>query len=174
MMKCLMVAFIATYGLFAQATTSVVTPVNPQGWGFYSEGAPGMSSGSFVQGPAPAPFGGGSAMLSTAGSSGGHILATLQYAGLKLADITVLKYSNFGSLTPQSIAFQFNVDADLTDINTAFQGRLVYEPYQSAVTVLPNTWTERNVLQGKVWGTPGSGLRPFSSLCPQSNPCPVS
>lgn len=172
----LFLAFVATQGLFAQNATSVVTPVNPQGWGFISEGVPGMSSGGFVQGPAPTPLGSGSAMLSTTGLTGGHILATVRYAGLRLADMTTVKYSNFGNLTPQSIAFQFDVDSDLTDTNTAYQGRLVFEPYLSFgnSAVVPNTWTEWNVLQGKVWGSGSGPMRPFSNYCPQSNPCSVA
>ena len=114
-------------------------------------------------------------MLAVTDPTGGHILATIRYAGLKLANMTELKYSNIGNLTPQSIAFQFDVDADLTDLNAAFQGRLVFEPYQSFGNgaVIPNTWTQWDVLQGKVWGTGSGPSRPFSNLCPQSNPCTI-
>lgn len=175
MKKSFLFLALATSGLFAQNTTAVVTPVNSQGWGFYVDNAAGVSSGAFVEGPTPAPLGTGSAMLSTTGPTGGHILATVRYAGLRLADMTTVKYSNFGNLTPQSIAFQFDVDSDLADTNTGYQGRLVYEPYQTYgnSAVVPNTWKTWDVLQGKVWGS-GSGLtRPFSNYCPQSNPCTI-
>lgn len=158
----------------AQTTeTYVVTPVNPQGWGFLAEGAAGKSSGSLVASVSGAPAGTGAGSLSTVDATGGHVLGTTRYAGTKLSDITALSYWSYGNLSPQSIALQFDVDSDVTDVNTTYQGRLVFEPYQGYgnAAVVPNTWTEWNALGGKWWGSGSGATRPVSVACPQSNPC---
>jgi hypothetical protein len=167
-----MIAFVVSAS--AQVTeTYVVTSSNPQSWGFLAEGVIGKSDGGFVVGPAAAPAGGGSAMLSTIDSTGAHVLATARYGSTKLSSIYELKYSSYGNLSPQAIAFQFNVDSDVTDANNSFQGRLVFEPYQAYgnAAVVPNTWIEWNALTGKWWGSGGGASRPVSMSCPQSNPC---
>lgn len=66
----------------------------------------------------------------------------------------------------QTISLQFDMDYNLTDSNTAWQGRLVYEPYFTE-TVNKGAWQTWDPLQGKWWatGSPGNGS------CPQSNPC---
>lgn len=153
--------------------TLVVTPVNLQGWSFLAEGVSGMSDGALVLGPATPPAGSGSVMLSTAGSTGGHIFVAQRYGGTKLSEIVSLKYWSYGNLSPQAPALQFDVDSDLTDLVTSFQGRMVFEPYQSYgnAAVIPNTWIEWDALNGKWWGSGSGPSRPFSNACPQSNPC---
>ena len=63
-------------------------------------------------------------------------------------------------------SLQLDVDYDLTDANTAWQGRLVFEPYQNG-TVVPGIWQTWDVRAGEWWasGAPGN------TVCPQSNPC---
>ena len=90
------------------------------------------------------------------------------YAGTPLADITSLSYSTYGhgASTVFAPSLQLDVDYDLTDLNTAWQGRLVYEPYQNGI-VTPETWQSWSPLDG-VWWASGA---PGNALCPQSNPC---
>lgn len=148
-------------------STAIVKPNNPQGWFFFNEGATG--SGSYVTGPAPAPLGTGSARM-TVDSTGRQSFGTLAYAGTRLDQITQINYSSYqnnNTVSPVvAISLQFGMDFDLTDGDTSFQGRLVFEPYQNA-TVQQNAWQTWSPLAGKFWAT----RAPFSSTCPQSNPC---
>lgn len=148
-------------------TTTVVNPASLQGWAFFNEGLNG--SGSFVTGPATAPLGNGSARL-TVDSNGRQSFGTLAYAGTRLDQITQLSYSSYQNNNVVSpvvaISLQFGMDFDLTDGDTSFQGRLVFEPYQNA-TVQQNVWQTWSPLAGKFWAT----RAPFNATCPQSNPC---
>lgn len=144
-----------------------VTPTASGGWFFFNEGATG--SGSFVAGPGTPPLGIGSARL-TVDSTGRHAIGTQAYAGTRLADITRLTYHTYGNVPTLANSLQFDVDSDLSDINTAFQGRLVFEPYLNG-TVNANTWQSWDTLAGVWWGSTGSGTRPVTVACPQSSPC---
>ena len=153
------------------ATTIVVKPSSPNGWGFLQETPNGL--GSLVGGPATPPSGGGSARLQV-DSSGGEIVAAAIFTGIKFTDITSLSYSTYRSSADAgnnlAIALQFSVDYDLADAAVDWQGRLVFEPYRTpgvGGTVGQNTWQTWSPLTGKWWasGAPGS------TLCPQSTPC---
>lgn len=151
------------------ATVITVKPSALNGWGFLEEVATG--TGSFVNGPATPPLGTGSTRL-TVDATGRMILGTQTYAGTRLDQITRLQYSTYRSSADVgnilAISLQFDIDYDLTDANTAWQGRLVFEPYQTVGgTVGQNSWQTWNPLTGKWWasGAPGN------SLCPQSSPC---
>jgi hypothetical protein len=145
----------------------VVSPANMNGWGFFNEGANGV--GGFEQGPGTPPLGTGSAFL-TVDATGRHNLATTAYAGTRFDQLGELRYSTYQDNNANgvvAISLQLGVDYNLTDANNAFQGRLVFEPYQIPANIQQNVWQTWNPLAGKWWasGAPGN------AVCPQSNPC---
>ncbi|HST04457.1 MAG TPA: right-handed parallel beta-helix repeat-containing protein, partial [Chloroflexia bacterium] len=145
----------------------VVTPSNPAGWRWMEEDT-SAGSGMLVTGPAVPPVGTGSARLSVDGT-GRFILSNLAYAGTPLSNITNLAYSSYseGTSTILAPSLNFDIDYDLTDNITNWQGRLVYEPYQDGSVITPGTWQTWSPMTGKWWasGAPGS------ATCPQSSPC---
>src|SRR5690348_6699821 len=78
----------------AADTTRTVYPGHLEGWFFYDDNSDTIvpSLGSFVFGPGTPPLGQGSVQISTVGT-GRPNLATYQFSGIKLADITTLKFS---------------------------------------------------------------------------------
>src|SRR5689334_18838766 len=151
----------------ATSGTIVVTPANMAGWRWMEEDS-SAGSGMLVTGPAIPPVGSGSAKIAV-DATGRFILSNLAYAGTRLADITSLAYSSFseGASAILAPSLNFDIDYDLTDANTAWQGRLVYEPYQDGSVIVPGTWQTWSPMTGKWWasGAPGSGS------CPQASPC---
>src|SRR5688572_26836783 len=135
----------------ALADTFVVTPTQTYGWTFFQEGTtPGGTA--FVNGPGTPPMGTGSAQLTAPLPTAGPILFKTDYQGTRFVDITTLQYSTYRTSPasgPLAIALQFTVDSDLTDTNTSFQGRLVFEPYQSGAIVNTGVWETWDALQGK-------------------------
>jgi hypothetical protein len=55
----------------------------------------------------------------------------------------------------------------LSDTNTDFQGRLVYEPAAQGITVTPNTFQTFDTTNGRFYAT----RAPFNTTCSQANPC---
>lgn len=151
------------------SATVVVDPANPNGWGFFEETATG--TGGFVNGPGTPPLGSGSAEL-TVDATGRELFGTLAYAGTRLDEIATLGYASYRQ-TPDSgllaLSLQLDMDYDDTNLSTAWQGRLVFEPYLTAGSsnVPGDTWSTWTPLQGNWWasGAPGNGV------CPQSDPC---
>lgn len=157
-------------------TAVVVSPTNLQNWFFLNDNGTGTATGSLVSGIGTPPAGVGSARFEV-DQLGGYVIGTLQYGGTRLDQITEMKYSTYQNnssnpaLSAQAISIQFEVDSDITDGNTAFQGRLVFEPYQTpSNTIQQGVWQEWSPLNGRWWGT-GSTGRPISIACPQSAPC---
>ncbi len=155
-------------------TTVLVTPVDTMTWAFFQETA-GVASGSLVTGPATPPLGTGSARL-TVDTAAGMAFGRAGYSGTKLSDITRLSYSSYQTSGAPSvaIAFQFDVDSDLSDGNTGYQGRLVYEPSNDpANTINSGAWQTWDALSptAKFWGSGSGASRPFSVACPQTAPC---
>ena len=150
------------------ATPTIVSPANMRGWGLLQETA--TASGSLVNGPATPPFGAGSAKFQLATTGGGELLGTQAFAGTRLDAIQALNYSTYvpssSPGTVQAPSLQFDMDYNLTDTNTAWQGRLVFESYFTN-TVTKGTWQTWDPLAGKWWAT-GS---PGNTKCPQSSPC---
>jgi hypothetical protein len=170
-------------GFAASTTTVTVTPGNMQGWFFVQETpAPTppltpltAAKGTLVVGPGTPPMGVGSARLPAPTSADGQALILNGYQGTKLADITQLGYSTFVATggPPQAVSLQFTIDSDVTDANTSFQGRLVFEPYESN-TVNANVWQTWDPTAGEWWATGGPATyatRPITAACPQSSPC---
>jgi hypothetical protein len=159
----------------ADSNSVLVTTANLNGWFFFNEGATG--SGGLELGPATPPLGAGSAFL-TVDSTGRHSLGTQAYAGTPLNQITELRYSTYKNTNPDQavdIGLQFDIDYDSTDAITGFQGRLVFEPYQTGTNPQQNVWQTWHALAGKWWasrtGAPNSPSPGSNGLCPQSAPC---
>lgn len=156
------------------AATNVVDETNAD-WGFAGEG--GTGSGNFVNGPDSPPLGTGSAqfILDTTGS--GLILGTQIFAGTALDDLTTLEYSTYNSVGNNLVApaLQINIDYDLTDSTTTWQGRLVFEPYFDN-TVIDGTWQTWDALAGRWWmtGTPIVGDSVAAQQCPDTTPCDLA
>lgn len=150
-----------------QTTPNVQTPLAPT-WAYYDDVANAVIPGyDYVYGPNGGPLPAGSARLqSGAGELKG--LFTQDYNNTRLADITTLSYSTYvhGAATNEP-TLQFNVDFDLTDGNTSYQGRVVYVPSQNG-SVSADTWQNWNALTGVFWY---SSLSPFAGQCTQSIPC---
>ena len=153
---------------------ATVTPADTS-WVFYDDGFPG-GIGQFVVGPGTPPLGIGSVRLALPGTVGAReAYGTAAYAGTRLDKITKLDYSTYRSSVDAgnnlAIALQFDMDYDLTDANTAWQGRLVYEPYMAAGgTVLQNTWQQWDTLAPA--GSGGPPARPATPSVRRPRPAP--
>jgi hypothetical protein len=167
-----------TFGF--QGAPIIVNSQSPTGW-YFQDDLPGTGSGSgdFAVGPNPAPLGQGSARLSV-DANGRRIFGTENYRGIRLGRITKLQYSSHQTSANAAVApsLQFDVDSDLTDATTGYQGRLVYEPYMDpSNTIQQGQWQTFDVLSptARFYGSgDGNPARPFSNACPQSNPCTLA
>ena len=153
--------------LAASDATIIVSPTNPNGWMFVQETPTG--TGSFVAGPTTAPLGTGSARLVVDGTGGVVIRNLTNYLNTRLDAVTALSYSTYRTTGASNfgVSLQLSVDYDLTDTDTTFQGRLVYEPFTTG-SVASGVWQTWNPLTtGKWFAT----RPPFNSQCSQSTPC---
>lgn len=160
-----------------------VSPQDMHGWLFYDDQHDTLCTDTtfcaLTDGPRGMPLGSGSARLKLDSASDGKALLLPDYGGTRLDDISALSYATFRqSRDPGAnlaISLQFNVDYDLTDSATAWQGRLVYEPYLTNGGEVPDTtWQIWNALQGKWWGTKTSVWRQGTQVtnpCLQATPC---
>ncbi len=149
----------------AEAT---VEPANMQGWGFAQEsGTTGTGFGDFVPGPGTAPLGAGSARL-VVDDNGRWLLFNNQFSGTRLDQLTALSYGTYRVRGGDALAItlQFDMDFDLSDADTSWQGRLVFEPYLTA-TVQTGAWQTWQPMTGKWYAT----RAPYNGLCPMSAPC---
>jgi parallel beta-helix repeat protein len=144
-----------TFGFQGVPNTVVVSPANQNGWVFFDDNpGTGTGSGGFEPGPATPPLGTGSAFL-TVDSQGRYAVATAAYAGTRMDDLAGLLYSSYqnnNSNTVVAISLQFDIDYDLNDTTTNYQGRLVFEPYLTG-TVQQNVWQNWNPRAGNWYGT---------------------
>lgn len=116
--------------------TVIVYPDSMRGWAFYDDQADTVCSAGtacrMVNGPAGQPLGSGSAELADSLATDGKALILPDYGGTRFDQVTTLRYSTYRQTTDAgnnlAIALQFNVDYDLTDSLTGYQGRLVFEP----------------------------------------------
>lgn len=164
---------------FAADSTVVVLPGDmatsvadvlsePGSWFFYNDETDSIDNtlGSFVLGPATPPAGSGSVQISVTGTERRN-LATYQFSGTPLANITELAYSTYnpsagnGGSVNRSGYLQFNVDFNGSD---TWQRRLVFLPTDNG-TVQQDTWQEWDTINsgnamwrysGPTW--PGSAL----------------
>lgn len=153
----------------ASAATSVVTvtPANMQGWHFFDDTTNGPGTGQMVFGPAGQPLGSGSAQLTALLPTDRQALGTGAYTDTRLANISQLGYWSYQTGPTLAISLQFDVRYRPTD--TAYGGRLVYEPYQS-VGAVPAGWTSWDTLAGRWWASKTNAAG-SNGLCSQSSPC---
>lgn len=165
--------------LAASNETFHVNPVNTLGWTHLDDNGNGDAGHGFVNGPGTPPAGSGSYRMALSAPNQGIIFYNSFGQGTRFADITRLQYSTYQTSNPggvTAISLQFTADNDLTDSDTGFKGRLVFEPYQGQPTgtVQTGVWQTWNPMNGVWWGTASSNPladRPFAAACPQSNPC---
>lgn len=168
---------------FSGGPVVTVSPGNMGGWSFMNDqtSTPCTTSTlcALVTGPTGMPSGTGSAELATQASSDGIALARAGYQGARLDQITELSYSTYRQSADAgnnlAIALQLNVDYDLTDADSSYQGRLVYEPYQTAPGgVMQSTWQRWDTRAGRWWGTKSTVKRngvAVTNSCVQASPC---
>ncbi|MEO1646095.1 MAG: hypothetical protein AAFR67_12975, partial [Chloroflexota bacterium] len=158
----------------ATSTTVVVDAANPN-WGSFVE--TGTGSVDFVSGPATQPLGTGSVQFLLDDGSSGAIIGTQQFAGVRLDALTTLSYSTYNSVGNNTVApaLQFNIDYDLTDSTTSWQGRLVFEPYYDN-PIVDGQWQTWDALNGRWWstGNPVVGDAGVTRECPISSPCDIA
>lgn len=138
----------------AETTVVVVTPddmatsvadveAEPTSWFFYNDENDKIdnSLGSFVEGPETPPAGEDSVEISVSGTERRN-LATYQFSGTVLADITELGFSTYnrsegnGGSANRSAYLQFNVDFDGSD---DWQRRLLFLPSDNG-TIVQDEW----------------------------------
>lgn len=166
------------------AGTTVVKPSDTHGWYFWNDKNDSFtgSPGEFTTGPATPPMGSGSVRLGPLTDDGttaaGHsVIATNEFFGVKLSNITTLSYSTYQSGPTLAIAMQFDVRYRTTD--ASYGGRLVYEPYQNGAVAVGSGWQPWSPLAGRWWASKtsaaGTGGAQVVALpagnCGQSTPC---
>lgn len=111
-----------------QPATVTVTRDGMRGWQFVAE--TGDPAGSFVDGPGDPPLGSGSARFTLDSSDDGLALVRSTYNKVRLDKITRLEYCTYQQQRTgnQAVALQLNFDDDVTDGDTSWKGRLVFEP----------------------------------------------
>ena len=159
-------AVVALGAVPARAATTTVNSLSVNGWFGGNEGPSGsIGAVAFVPGPPTAPLGTGSAQL-TVDANGRASFGTAAYKGTHLSNISALQYQtnvqSFGGAEAPTL--QFDVDYDATDLNTAYQGRLV--SYTSTPNSI-NTWYTVNALTATWWATGAPG----NAICNQTTPC---
>ncbi|HKS91811.1 MAG TPA: right-handed parallel beta-helix repeat-containing protein, partial [Tepidiformaceae bacterium] len=164
-------------------TTVIVKPstMTAAGWAFEDDNGNGGYTAGFEAGPGTPPAGTGSAQFVLSAANAGVILYNrTTFANQPLSGITALSYWTYrssadsGNLLAPSL--QMDVDFDSTDASTSWQGRLVFEPYQTAGvsgTILSDTWHKWDALSGEWWLSkpPIVGGAVQTNPCPQASPC---
>ncbi len=155
------------------ATSNADVTSNPTKWLFYNDETDTVDNtlGSFVVGPDTAPLGSGSAQVSVNGSQRRN-LATYQFAGTHLSEITQLKFSTYnpsfgnGGSATRSAYLHFNVSFDGVD---SWQRRLVYVPSTNG-PVVQNSWQVWDAIDNGNAKWVYSGANWPGDLTPGSNP----
>ncbi len=158
-----------TFGFQGNPNT-LVSPANQRNWAFFDDFGSGTGSGGFEAGPSTPPFGTGSTFI-TVDSTARHAFEVFtHYAGTRMDDISTLQYRSYqdnNANTVIAISLQFDIDYDLNDANTAFNGRLVFEPYLTG-TVQQNVWQTWDARAGNWYGSSATAVVNGVSV---SNPC---
>lgn len=155
--------------------TVTVSPGNLNGWQFIDDqnDTTLSATGSFVTGPGTPPLGSGSAQLQVSIATEGQALIKNAYGGQKLSNLQSLSYSTYVQTGNNTIApsLQFSVDKDVTDNDTTWQGRVVFEPYLNG-TVTDGQWQAWDNAQSGNWWLTKPAL--FNDQCAQSSPCTLT
>src|ERR1035437_9488630 len=158
-----------------QASITVVTPGNMDGWAFYSTDSSGVvGTGTaitgMVNGPATPPLGIGSAHLETGpgAGDGSAQLRNSNWAGTLLSSLTTLSYSIYvTSWNLQQVPY-LQLYLDLNG-HGSYDDRLIFEPAYSSAragevnpytpqkNVALNTWQTWNFLNGMMYSSAGFG-----------------
>ena len=160
-------------------STTTVTAANTHGWTFFDDQGNGGTPGAYVAGPQTPPLGHGSAHFVISAANQGQALGLFPNSGgTRLAAISELTYSTYRSSVDVgnnlAVALQFNLDFDLSDSNNGFQGRFVYEPYQSnGGAIVQDTWQTWDALAGKWWVSRPTSVSP-AATCVQATPCTIA
>ncbi|MBP7875932.1 chitobiase/beta-hexosaminidase C-terminal domain-containing protein [Candidatus Woesebacteria bacterium] len=151
---------------------------NTSSWFFYNDENDTIDNtlGSFVTGPASAPYGTGSVQISVSGSQRRN-LATYQFSGTPLTSITELGFSTYnpsvgnGGGAERTGYLNFNVDFDGSD---TWQRRLIFVP--PAASVVQDSWQAWDAIaggaalwhySGSTWpvtGEPGTTTKTWSQI----------
>jgi hypothetical protein len=165
-----------TNGFQGVPNAIVVSPANLNGWFFFDDNpGVGVGTGGFEEGPGTPPLGAGSAFLQV-DATARHALGTFAYAGTRLDDLSELQYGSYQNNSPNPAyapSLQFDIDYDLNDTTNPYQGRLVFEPYQTG-TVQQNVWQNWDALAGNWYGTRATvpvGNTNVPNPCQQATPC---
>lgn len=160
-----------------QAATIVIRPSNMRDWTFYNDVTGGPGSGSMINGPGTAPYGTGSLIFQLTGPEDAQIINTPKFSGIRIADITTLKYSSFqsprNSSNTNAITLQLVVSA--SPGNNGYQGRMSFEPYlNNGGTIEWGRWDQWDALNhgNAIWWFTNPEF--FNNHCPQSSPCTLS
>ena len=169
-----------TFNLVNTAVTVNPTNTNTAGptmWFGFNDVTDTVIQPSYVVGPTGQPLGVGSSRIRTS-DTGKYLFANnTTYAGTRLDQITELSYSEYANNpgnTAKAPSLQLGFDFNLDDASEAFNGRLVFEPYQN--TTAPNqplvqgTWQRWNATNGLFY-TSSSTLNGNPTPCPQAAPC---
>lgn len=171
----LVFGFMPATGVRAGTSVNVVTPASPD-WNIVNDNGVGTWSAGFEVGPGVTPpFGIGSAFIELNTADAGILIGTQKYQGVRLADITALRYSTYTNLSPAAMVFQINYDPDVTTVEAStWYGRLNYEPYMSG-TVTNGTWQTWDMLTtgAKWWASPNANST-VDDTCPQGAPCTLA
>lgn len=146
-----------------------------RGFGFVQETANG--SGAFVSGPNGSD-GSGSARL-TIDSTGGEALANGLFTGTRFDQLKFLSYKTYQAAAgTNATTLQLDADYDTTDGNTAYQGRVVFEPSLSGTSVTSETWQTWNPLTAPSgWWQSGDAIVSGANVgkaCTQASTCSFS
>jgi hypothetical protein len=155
----------------ADVNVTNVTPAHMQGWAFFDDNTGLPGTGTMVAGPGVPPLGTGSAQLSVSGPTDRQALGTLAFNGTPLSAITVLDYWSYQTGPILALSLQFDIRYRPAD--TAYGGRLVFEPYQQTGVVRPG-WTHWLAVAGPgggSWWASRTTSAGSGGLCPQSSPC---
>lgn len=171
------------WAIQTQASITVVTPSNMDGWAFYSTDSSGtVGTGSattgMVNGPGTPPLGTGSAHLMTApgAGDGSAQLRNSDWSGTLLSSLTSLSYSTYATAWNGSQVPWLRLYVDLNN-DGSYDDRLVFEPTYSRAAAgngnpnpqadpTLNEWQTWDVLNGMVYSDidagPGSNAETFA------------
>ena len=160
-----------------------VSPDSSRGWMFFDDqhGAACLEADNchIARDTSAAHFAETSIELATPTAADGDVLMLPAFRGVRLDRITELRYSTYRE-SPDSgdrlaVMLQLNVDYDLGDAYTAYEGRIVFEPAQGQRGAVPmGQWQRWDARAGRWWGTKTvvrlGGVETLG-VCTKASPC---